>query len=146
MGHLLSNTLAFIFALGVIVFVHEMGHLVMAKVFHIKVPMFSIGFGKRIWGFQIGETEYRVAILPLGGYVRLSGDDPGEVSDDPNDFLNKPRWQRVLVYLAGPASNGVLAIALMTGVFMVGTEVPFMPDLPPVVGEVAGRRRRCTTG
>jgi regulator of sigma E protease len=137
MGHLLSNTLAFIFALGVIVFVHEMGHLVMAKVFHIKVPMFSIGFGKRIWGFQIGETEYRVAILPLGGYVRLSGDDPGEVSDDPNDFLNKPRWQRVLVYLAGPASNGVLAIALMTGVFMVGTEVPFMPDLPPVVGEVA---------
>jgi len=137
LGHLLTNLVAFAFALGVIVFVHEMGHLVMAKVFHIRVPMFSIGFGKRIWGFKLGETEYRVAILPLGGYVRLSGEDPEEISDDPNDFLNKPRWQRVLVYLAGPAANGVLAIALMTGVFMVGVEVPFMPDLPPIVGEVA---------
>lgn len=137
MGHLLSNTLAFIFALGVIIFVHEMGHLVVAKLFHMRVPMFSIGFGKRIWGFKIGETEYRVAVLPLGGYVRLGGDDPEEVSDDPNDFLNKPRWQRVLVYLAGPASNAVLAIALMIGVFMAGIAVPILPDLPPVVGEVA---------
>lgn len=137
MGHLLSNTVAFVFALGVIIFVHEMGHLLVAKLFHIRVPMFSIGFGKRIWGFKIGETEYRVAILPLGGYVRLGGDDPEELSDDPNDFLNKPRWQRVLVYLAGPAANAVLAVALMTGVFMAGIAVPILPDLPPVVGEVA---------
>lgn len=134
---ILTNTLAFLVALGVIIFVHEMGHLLVAKAFRMKVPVFSIGFGRALWKTERGETEYRVAWIPLGGYVRLGGDDPDDVSDDPRDFLNRPRWQRVLVYLAGPAANGVLAVVLMAGVFMVGTEVPYLPDLPPVVGEVA---------
>lgn len=135
--NILTNTLAFLFALGVIIFVHEMGHLLVAKAFRVKVPVFSIGFGRALWKFRRGETEYRVAWIPLGGYVRLGGDDPAELSDDPRDFLNRPRWQRVLVYLAGPAANGVLAVVLMAGVFMVGSEVPYLQNLPPVVGEVA---------
>lgn len=137
MMNILTNTLAFLFALGVIIFVHEMGHLLVAKAFHVKVPVFSIGFGRALWKFRRGETEYRVAWIPLGGYVRLGGDDPAELSDDPRDFLNRPRWQRVLVYLAGPAANGVLAVVLMAGVFMVGSQVPYLQNLPPVVGEVA---------
>ena len=96
MWNVLSNTAAFVFALGVIIFVHEAGHLLMAKAFGIRVLTFSLGFGKQIWGFRRGETDYRVAIVPLGGYVRLGGEDPSEVSDDPKDFLNKPRWQRIM--------------------------------------------------
>ena len=77
MLHLLSNTAAFIFALGVIIFVHEAGHLLVAKAFGMKVLAFSLGFGKRLFGWQIGETEYKVSLVPLGGYVKLSGEEPG---------------------------------------------------------------------
>jgi len=113
---------AFVFALGVIIAIHEWGHLVMAKLFDVKVHAFSIGFGPRIWGFQRGETEYKLSVVPLGGYVKLAGEEPDEATEDPRDFLNKPRWQRILVYLAGPAMNVVLALLLMAAVFMVGIE------------------------
>ena len=69
MSDLLSNTWAFIFALGVIIFVHEAGHLIVAKIFDTRVLTFSLGFGKRLWGFQRGETDYRVSLIPLGGYL-----------------------------------------------------------------------------
>lgn len=131
-----SNTLAFVFALGVIIFVHEAGHLLVAKLFNVRVLAFSLGFGKRIWGFRKGETEYKVSMIPLGGYVRLGGEDPSEVSDDPKDFLNKPRWQRVLIYLAGPAMNVVLAVLLIAVVLMAGIEVVSLREIPPVVGQV----------
>ena len=136
MQDLLINTLAFIFALGIIIFVHEAGHLLVAKAFGMRVVAFSLGFGKRLWGFARGGTDYRVSLIPLGGYVQLSGEDPGEISDDPQDFLNRPRWQRVLVYLAGPAMNIALAILLIAAVFMVGIEVAAPPDIPAVVGSV----------
>lgn len=119
----LTNAVAFVIALGVIILVHEAGHLLVAKAFGVRVLAFSLGFGKRLFGFRRGETEYRVSMVPLGGYVRLGGENPDEVSDDPREFLNKPRWQRVLVYIAGPAMNVVLAILLMTGLFAVGTTV-----------------------
>lgn len=138
-GHLSglgSNLLAFIFALGVIIFVHEAGHLLMAKVFRARVLVFSLGFGKRLWGFHRGGTDYRVSLVPLGGYVRLGGEDPGEVSEDPADFMNKPRWQRILVYLAGPAMNVLLAIVLIAIVLMIGIEVPSLREIPPVVGAI----------
>ncbi|HEY4595718.1 MAG TPA: site-2 protease family protein, partial [Thermoanaerobaculia bacterium] len=111
----LTNTLytilAFAFSLGVIIVVHEAGHLLVAKAFGVRVLTFSVGFGKRLWGFRRGETDYRVSAVPLGGYVRLGGENPEEVDPtDPREFLNKPRWQRILVYLAGPAANIVLAI------------------------------------
>src|SRR5690606_28659619 len=105
MVELLSSILAFVFAIGVIIAVHEFGHFAVAKAFGMKVLAFSLGFGKRIWGFQRGETEYKICALPLGGYVRLSGEEDSNATDDPRDFVNRPRWQRILVYLAGPAMN-----------------------------------------
>lgn len=131
-----TNTLAFIVALGVIISVHEFGHLLAAKAFSVRVPVYSIGFGRALFRFRRGDTEYRLAWIPLGGYVRLAGDDPAEPTDDPDAFLSKPRWQRIVVYLAGPIANGLLAVLLMAGVFVVGVAVPVLPDLPPVVGEV----------
>ena len=132
-----GNIVAFIFALGVIIFVHEAGHLFMAKAFGMRVLAFSLGFGKKIWGFTRGGTEYKVSMVPLGGYVRLGGEDPGEVSDDPHDFMNTPRWQRILVYLAGPTMNILLAILLIALVLMVGIQVPTLREIPPVIGAVA---------
>ena len=137
MPDLLSNALAFIFALGVIIFVHEAGHLLVAKYFDMRVLTFSLGFGKRLWGFERGGTDYRVSLVPLGGYVRLGGEDPTESTEDPRDFLNKPRWQRILVYLAGPAMNIVLSIVLIAVLFMVGIQVPMLQNIEPVVGLVA---------
>src|SRR3954452_21822073 len=100
----LTNTLytilAFAFSLGVIIVVHEAGHLLVAKAFGVRGLTFSVGFGNRIWGFQRGETEYRLSSTRLGGYVRLSGENQEEATGhDPREFLSKPRWQRVLVYL-----------------------------------------------
>jgi regulator of sigma E protease len=136
MTHLLTNTLTFVFALGVIIVVHEAGHLLVAKAFGVRVLTFSVGFGKKLWGFQRGETEYRVSAVPLGGYVRLGGENLEDSTGDPREFLSKPRWQRVLVYLAGPAMNVILALGLFTGLFMVGIEVPNLPDMPPLIGGV----------
>ncbi len=132
----LSNLLSFIFALGIIVFVHEAGHLLVAKAFGVRVLTFSLGFGKRLWGFNKGETEYRLSLVPLGGYVRLGGENPDEITDDPREFLNKPRWQRILVYLAGPVMNIILAILLFAGLFMAGIEVPNLSSIPSEVGAV----------
>ncbi|MEA2600839.1 MAG: hypothetical protein QOF89_1831 [Acidobacteriota bacterium] len=133
---ILTNILAFAFALGVIIVVHEAGHLLVAKAFGVRVLTFSVGFGRRLWGFRRGETEYRLSLVPLGGYVRLGGENPDEVTNDPREFLNKPRWQRILVYLAGPAMNVLLAIALVAGLFMAGIEVMSLPDMPPLIAGV----------
>ncbi len=76
---ILINILSFVFALGVIIVVHEAGHLLVAKAFGVRVLTFSVGFGRRLWGFKRGETEYRVSPVPLGGYVRLGGENPEEV-------------------------------------------------------------------
>jgi regulator of sigma E protease len=132
----LYTILSFLFALGVIIVVHEAGHLMVAKAFGVRVLTFSVGFGRRLWGFRRGETDYRVSLVPLGGYVRLGGENPEEVTDDPREFLNKPRWQRILVYLAGPAMNVVLAIALVAALFMVGFQMLNLPDTPPLIGDV----------
>lgn len=109
--------------LGIMVLVHEFGHFAVAKLCGIRVEVFSIGFGKRLFGFRRGETDYRLSLLPLGGYVKMSGDNPGEAPTDPGDFNAHPRWQRILVALAGPFANFILAIGLMTGVSMLHNEV-----------------------
>jgi regulator of sigma E protease len=136
MSAILTNLLAFAFALGVIIFVHEGGHLLMAKSFGMRVLTFSLGFGRRLWGFTRGETDYRVSAIPLGGYVRLGGENLEEATGDPREFLSKPRWQRVMVYVAGPFMNVVLAIALFSALFMVGIAVPNPAGIPSVVGAV----------
>ena len=120
----MTTVLLLLLVLGIMVLVHEFGHFAVAKLCGIRVEVFSIGFGKRLIGFRRGETDYRISLLPLGGYVKMTGEQPGEAtSDDPAEFSNHPRWQRVLVALAGPFANFVLAIFLMTMVFMYHHEV-----------------------
>src|ERR1041385_9039536 len=105
--------------LGFMILIHEFGHYAVAKILGVRVEVFSIGFGKRLLGFRKGETDYRLSALPLGGYVKMSGENPLEPSTgDPGEFMSHPRWQRFLIALAGPVMNILFAIALLTGVFM----------------------------
>jgi len=123
--------------LGFMILIHEFGHYAAAKYFGVRVEVFSIGFGKRLLGFKRGETDYRIAAIPLGGYVKMSGENPMDSrSDDPGEFLNHPRWQRFIIALAGPAMNIMLAVALLTGVYMTHYEYPAELDEPAVVGWV----------
>jgi regulator of sigma E protease len=123
--------------LGLMILLHEFGHYAAAKYFGVRVEQFAIGFGKRLIGFQHGGTDYRINILPLGGYVKMSGENPmDERTDDPGEFLNHPRWQRFVIAIAGPAMNVLLAFALWTGVFMVHYEYSAVIDGPAFIGWV----------
>ena len=123
--------------LGFMILIHEFGHYAAAKYFGVRVEVFSIGFGKRLLGFKKGETDYRISAIPLGGYVKMSGENPmDDRTGDPGEFLSHPRWQRFIVALAGPAMNILLAVALLTGVYMVHYEYPAVLDEPAVVGWV----------
>jgi regulator of sigma E protease len=123
--------------LGFMILIHEFGHYAAAKYFGVRVEVFSIGFGKRLLGFKRGETDYRISAIPLGGYVKMSGENPMDSrSDDPGEFLNHPRWQRFVVAIAGPAMNVLLALGLWTGIFMAHYEYPAVMDGPAVVGWV----------
>ena len=132
----LSNTLAFLVVVGVVIFIHELGHFLAARLLRIRVRVFSIGIGSRIWGFQRGDTEYRLAIIPLGGYVAFSEVDAANPTGDAGDFTARPRWQRTIVLLAGPAANVVLSIALIAAVLMTGTELAGPRDLGTEIGGV----------
>jgi|HubBroStandDraft_5_1064220.scaffolds.fasta_scaffold13461_3 regulator of sigma E protease len=123
--------------LGFMILIHEFGHYAAAKYFGVRVEQFAIGFGKRLFGFRRGETDYRINILPLGGYVKMSGENPMDTrSDDPGEFLNHPRWQRFVIAIAGPFMNVLLAFGLWTGVFMVHYEYAAIIDGPAFVGYV----------
>ncbi len=123
--------------LGFMILVHEFGHFAVAKYFRVRVEVFSIGFGKRLLGFKKGDTDYRISALPLGGYLKMAGENPmDQRTGDAGEFLSHPRWQRFLVALAGPAMNVMLAIALLTGVYMAHYEYPADFDEPTVVGWV----------
>ncbi len=123
--------------LGFMILIHEFGHYAAAKYFGVRVEVFSIGFGKRLLGFRRGETDYRISAIPLGGYVKMSGENPMDTrSGDPGEFLNHPRWQRFVVAIAGPFMNIMLAVVLLTGVYMVHYEYPAIADQPAVVGWV----------
>jgi regulator of sigma E protease len=140
--NILIDIASFIPLLGVIVFVHEFGHFATAKLFGMRVFIFSFGFGRRLLGFQWGDTDCRVSLIPLGGYVKLEGEPEDIVSEDTSgrgdarDFTTRPRWQRFLVYLAGPFMNAVLTISVYTGLFMVGTQVDAVHHDRPIVGAV----------
>ncbi len=128
---------AFLLALGPLVFVHELGHFLAAKGFGIGVPVFSLGFGPRLFGFRRKETDYRVSAIPLGGYVRLAGDESDENrSGRPEEFLSRPRVERFVVYVAGATFNIVFAVLTMWVLLWVGgiTEAP--PPVYPVVERV----------
>jgi regulator of sigma E protease len=117
---------SFLVVLGIIIFVHEFGHFITAKAFGMRVFIFSFGFGKRLAGFQWGDTDCRLSLIPLGGYVKLEGEPEDHLSEDTStrgdrkDFTARPRWQRFIVYLAGPFMNAVLTIAILTVFHMVG--------------------------
>ncbi|HYC62573.1 MAG TPA: RIP metalloprotease RseP [Thermoanaerobaculia bacterium] len=134
MTEILISTAGFIIVLGFLIFVHEAGHFFVAKFFRVRVLVFSFGFGKRLFGFTKGDTDYRVSLIPLGGYVRMAGDSPEEnVAGNPDEFLSKPKWQRFLILFAGPFMNVFIAIAFIAIAAMVGIETPVTK---PVIADV----------
>ncbi len=133
----MTTLLAFAFVLGVLVFVHELGHFVAAKRVGIRVLKFQLGFNPTIVSFRRGDTEYGIGALPLGGYVKMAGENPDEVRSGRDDeFLSKSKWERFQVLIMGPTMNLVLAIVLTAVVLFQGAEVPAFEDEPPVVGTV----------
>jgi len=134
----LGQARSFLILIGVMILIHELGHYWAARWFDVHVESFSFGFGPRLFGFKWGETDFKISLIPFGGYVKMTGELPGEeVSTDPRNFLNKPRWQRLIIAAAGPAMNVVLAVALLTGVFMVRYPKVASQNEPAVVGHVA---------
>ncbi len=125
MHDFLISAVAFVVLVGLMVIVHEFGHFAVAKLCKVRVEAFSFGFGPRLFGVKYGETDYKVCLLPLGGYVKMTGETPDQIQNgspvdpslnpahDPGSFLNHPRWQRVLIGFAGPFANFVLALVLM---------------------------------
>lgn len=132
---LLHNLWWLLVLIGVMIVIHELGHFWAARLFGIRVSTFSIGFGPRLISFRRGETEYRIAWIPFGGYVRMAGEQPND-EPDPAGFTSKPRWQRLIVVLAGPAMNIVLAVALLFGLYMVRYPKLASAGGPAVIGYV----------
>jgi regulator of sigma E protease len=127
--------LAFVFVIGVLVFVHELGHYLAARRVGVRVLAFSIGFGPRLFGFTRGGTEYKIAAIPLGGFVKMAGETTEDQrSGAPDEFLSKSKWERFQVLIAGPAMNLLLAVLVLWGVLLRGADVPAYRDMPPVVG------------
>jgi regulator of sigma E protease len=137
MAHFLLTAVTMAIVLGVMILIHEWGHYAAAKFFKVRVEVFSIGFGKRLLGFRRGETDYRISAIPLGGYVKMSGENPmDERTGDPGEFLSHPRWQRFVIAIAGPFMNIVLAVGLLTVVYMVHYEYPAFVEQPGVIAYV----------
>src|SRR5205085_6933775 len=127
LGSVFSNIGVAIIVLGVIIVIHELGHFLVAKFFKIKVETFSVGFGPRILGFRKGDSDYRISAFLLGGYVKMAGETPTDsITGEAYEFLSKPKWQRFLVAAAGPAMNVILAVGLVMGLYLYGTDVPEM--------------------
>ncbi len=135
MHEFLVSAVAAVILFGVMIVVHEFGHFALAKLCGVRVEAFSVGFGPRLFGIQYGETDYKICLLPFGGFVKMTGEAPeqnleapgtqAEVPvDDPGAFTSHPRWQRILIGLAGPFANFVLAFVLMVFYFGWINEVP----------------------
>ena len=133
----ITNILAVVFVLGVMILIHELGHFLAAKYFGIRVHVFSFGFGPRLFGFKYGDTDYRVCALPLGGYVKMAGEQAAdETTGSDDEFQSKPRWQRFVVAIMGPAMNVFLAIFLLAGLYMYRYEKPAYQEGPAMIGWV----------
>jgi regulator of sigma E protease len=137
MSGFLTAVLAVGVILGFMILIHEFGHFAVAKLLGVRVEQFAIGFGKRLFGFRKGDTDYRINALPLGGYVKMSGENPmDERSGDPGEFMSHPRWHRFFIAIAGPAMNIMFAVGMLTCVYMVHYEYPAVLDEPAVIGWV----------
>ena len=133
----MTTLLSFLFVLGVLVFIHELGHFLLARWNGVRVLTFSLGFGPKILKVQRGDTEYCISAIPLGGYVKMAGenpDDPQTGADD--EFLAKSKWQRFQILIAGPAMNILLAVVLLALVLMRGATMLAYLDQPAVIGAV----------
>src|ERR1700722_11047946 len=140
MGALPSYILYFLLLVGPLVLIHEFGHFAVAKLCGIKVVRFSFGFGPRLVGFRLGDTDYRLSLLPLGGYVKMAGDNPAEEvapEDQARAFLSAAPWKRALIAFAGPAMNLILPVVVFFCLAVFGahegiapTGGVVMPDSP----------------
>ena len=131
------TAISFLFILGVLIFVHELGHFLVARLHGVRVLRFSLGFDPKIFKFTRGGTEYSIGLIPLGGFVKLAGETVEEDrSGAPDEFLSKSKWVRFQVYLAGPVMNLLLAWLVLAGVLAPGADVPIYRDGPAVIGRV----------
>lgn len=133
----MTTLLAFIFVLGVLIFVHELGHYLAARRLGVRIITFSLGFGPKIVSVRRGDTEYCISAIPLGGYVKMAGESADDArSGRPDEFLSKTKWERFQILVMGPVMNLVLAVVLMAIVYVNGAQVPAFQDEPVVVGGV----------
>jgi regulator of sigma E protease len=147
----------FLIVIGILVFVHEFGHFIMAKRAGVRVEKFSLGMGPKLFGYKKGDTEYVISALPLGGYVKMAGENPDEeTTGSPDEFPNKSVWQRAVIVATGPLTNILLAFIIMPMMFLVGTyaegpaKVGFVEKGSPaeragfragdIIEEISGRR------
>jgi regulator of sigma E protease len=143
----MTGIIQFALVLGLMVLIHELGHFIVAKACGVRVEAFAIGFGKRLVGFRRGETDYQINALPLGGYVKMAGEIPGEDNtNDPGELNNHPRWQRMLIAIAGPVANFLLAFGLMLGVCMTHYEVNQYESGPAVTDYISPDSPVAATG
>lgn len=157
MSFFLTSTVSMLIVLGIMVLVHEFGHFAVAKLCGVRVEVFSVGFGKRLFGFRRGDTDYRLSLLPLGGYVKMSGETGPQAGTgeyglskdsvgDPGEFCSHPRWQRILIGLAGPVANFLLALLLMTGFYMMHNEVEAFRSQAAIIDFVSDHTAAAAAG
>jgi len=133
----MTTLFSFLFVLGVLIFVHELGHFLMARRIGVRVLTFSLGFGPKLLTFKRGDTEYCISAVPLGGYVKMAGENPEETrTGAPDEFLSKSKWQRFQVLVMGPVMNLALALIVMAVVLYQGAPIPLFESQPVVVDSV----------
>ncbi len=136
-----------VIVLGVVILVHEWGHFIVARLCGVRVDVFSFGMGPRIWGVRRGATDYRISALPVGGYVKMAGENPVETrTGAPDEFLSKKRWQRALIILAGPSMNVVLAIVVASAMLLAGRGEPKFLQKLPLISFVQPRTEAAVAG
>lgn len=150
----MDTLLGIVLVLGLMILVHEWGHFIVARLFKVRVDVFSIGFGPRLFGWKRGATDYRVSALPLGGYVRMAGQDLSEIDSGqqaptgaPDEVMSKPRWQRALISFAGPAVNLIMPIVLLTGFYAIaGYPYPAYLDKPVILSDLPANGQLAKSG
>jgi regulator of sigma E protease len=142
-----TSILAFVFVLGVLIFVHELGHFLMARRIGVRVLTFSLGFGPKLIAVRRGDTEYCISAVPLGGYVKMAGENPDDARTGASDeFLSKSKWQRFQVLVMGPVMNLTLAVVVMAVVLYQGAPAPAFVQQPPLVGSILDKSAMKTAG
>ncbi|MBC8258570.1 MAG: RIP metalloprotease RseP [SAR324 cluster bacterium] len=136
----MTTILSFLAVLGILIFIHELGHYLAARHVGVRVEAFSIGFPPTAWGKQIGETEYRISWVPLGGYVKLFGQNVSDENpDDPTNYAAKSIFQRLYILVAGPLMNLLFALIIMPLVFWIGMDVPaYLNEVPRIQNILSG--------